>query len=332
MRRYLLLTGYAGMDSWGSCATKASELPSGFAYSKPYELADYYVVFVNLPSEGRTSDEFFEKLFKKIGIELRQDEVVIFAHGAHTKHNVGSKDEDFYKLSVQGDLCYHLFATGFAHDRQHYFPFWLINAINNCLQGDGINWNSPKYGTIPSWDEIQVEARKRPRGLSVLKHRLGHVFLSLRTDCAGIIRSGEHERLEYARKVIEEHQVEQNYYLRLLADYQFFVLGKKDFELLTKITTHCTDTDLPDDYTIRKLLGDETFSWKLFLVKQTNNGEIDLESDVVKFLVALNDALEKRDEKIMVDVICGKKIPNFGGEQFIAWIRATDKALEKTIG
>lgn len=184
MSNWLIIVGYDFLaGNWkncsgiGICDKKVENCSVNVKHSIGFQFQDYYLVLVT--TEGEINQGCYEKLLQNIKAN-KDDNIIIFCHEFRNGHRYGSTESTMIALQANyKNLRFRLFPGG-EDDKSSNYPFWLAIQINEFL---GENKTQSKW-RMPTWVELEKEAEKKSliKPLSILKHRIIHMFSPVDND------------------------------------------------------------------------------------------------------------------------------------------------------
>lgn len=187
-----------------------------------------------------------------------------------------------------------------------------------------------------------IEISEAIRRLSILKHRIAHLFLPIDIDLQGLREVREPKRRrEYASEIIEDYRTHgAHLLLQLLADLQFLMIRQGEIQFATsqagdRVYTSMNDDSLPDRKCVKEVLKEAGVKFPSDLKQKCafkNDWSFNPDADIARFLCALNEAVKKGSPDDFLKIV-DNGVNGFNGRSFHQWfvqlMDALDNALDK---
>lgn len=190
------------------------------------------------------------------------------------------------------------------------------------------------------FDNIKTDKKKQIKGITILKHRIAHLFLPLDIDFQGLREvTDQQKRREYAKEIIDDYRNRCADYpfLQLLADLHFLVSKANEITLDTGVTVgkSLSDESLPDGKCVKEVLEEAGVAFPSDLkqkLKQIcafkNDWSFDPDAEIAKFLCALDKAVKENSPDDFLKIV-DSGVNGFNGQSFHQWLAELDKALDE---
>jgi len=306
--KWLILVGCETRKWWEDCEKKCTKENIGTNFSEPIKKNKKGYSIILVTASGPIEKKNYENIFKDSGIKP-EDSIIIFSHESRSDHPAGTREGTLQDLkTTYNQLKFRLFIGAGPSEEKNY-PYWLIFNVN-------LNINKIQEWNAPEWKELEKEAQKKSvvKSLSLLKHRIAHLWLPLDIDLQGIMECWNAGRKDAACKYLEDvledkkdKTKEQNdkptyaYYRQKLADLQYIVTGSEFGIQVSELNDPCSKDAKPVDCSeeVKEFMNGKKSVLELIekVKKEKNENEIEELKQTLLALAGLKTNNEPQDTK-----------------------------------
>jgi hypothetical protein len=177
MKKFLIIIGCYDSPWWRSCdASCTSKINNLYFNPAPISIRTSYKIVVSTAT-GEVNQQDLVNLAKYFRIYFETDEIIIISHAMGQSRRPGISKQTLE--SLKGNICFVTYHSVQADE----INISVVAKIDDCFKQN--NWNN-----TPSWKQLRelIKNQKRdsiPR-LSIIKHKIVHLFCAVDMDLQGL--------------------------------------------------------------------------------------------------------------------------------------------------
>ncbi len=182
---------------WSNIMNLCTKQVNQDKYSQGFSINDEFTLYFYQISTGSLQYNNLISFFNSVKINI-DDKIIILGHQYGGTDHPGVEENTLEQLKGQySNLEYRLFTSGESRS----YPCQLLRCINNSVKNNSLDLNSletklQEEKITLDWNTLKEEVKKKDivKPISILKHKIMHIFLPLDIDLQSISKVKDTEK------------------------------------------------------------------------------------------------------------------------------------------